>query len=76
MQSSQSGSLHLHYKFCVDYYCIVGAFDAIMELCDDDGIIQKLGCRALEDERILVYEVLKKLDATIQKIRQRNRDAT
>lgn len=63
----------IDYKFMVDYQGVVESLNAIMELCDDPDVINKLGCKALENERILIYEVLKKLDETIEKVKQRDR---
>ncbi len=65
-------TFHITYTFSMEYHGVVEQLDAIMELCDDRDIINSLDCQALEEERILVYEVLKKLDKTIKKVKQRN----
>lgn len=66
-----SDSFRINYKFMVDYHGVIENLNAIMELCDDSDIVVNVNCHALENERILVYEVLKKLDATIEKVKQR-----
>ncbi len=71
-----SDSFRLDYRFVVDYHGVVENLNAIVELCDDPDVVNGLSCQALESERILIHEVLKKLDATIEKVGQGNRDET
>ncbi len=69
-------TFNLDYTFCIDYHKVSESLGAIMELCDDPDVIHRLVCPSLERERILVYEVLKKLDATIAKVKQESRNET
>lgn len=65
-------TFRLKYTFNIDYYEVVAGLKAVAELAADPGVIARLDCRELEDQRILVYEVLKHLEATIEQVKHRN----
>lgn len=66
----EDDSLVITYKFFCEYFGnVVACLQAVEEICDDPDIIKEADCEALEEGRILVYEVLRKLEAVIQKVK-------
>lgn len=62
----ENDTLNLTYTFhCLYFGDIVKKLTAVQELCSDPQIIHEASCRELRDGKILVYEVLKKLDDVI-----------
>jgi len=59
------------YTFTCDYYGdIVRALTAVETIIDDpETIVSEVDCEMLEEGRILIFEVLTKLDSVIRKVR-------
>ncbi|MHC4705019.1 MAG: hypothetical protein ACYTFQ_31100 [Planctomycetota bacterium] len=71
LQVSEGDTLKLTYNFYCDYHGdIVKKLTAVKEFCSDPAIVHKASCSELEEGRVLVYEVLKKLDEVIQLVRE------
>lgn len=65
--------INVRYKFWVHYHGVVKQLQAVQEICDDPDVITATSCADLEEGRILIYEVLKKLDNIIQQVKERKR---
>jgi len=67
----EGDDLKITYTFCCDYYGqIVRALTAVETILDDpETVISKVDCEMLEEGRILVFEVLRKLDDVIRKVK-------
>jgi hypothetical protein len=72
-QLRDGDTLKVTYDFIVQYYGdIVRKLQAVGVICSDPSVVVTASCGELEEGRILVYEVLKKLDHVIQLARQRD----
>jgi hypothetical protein len=67
----QDDRIKISYTFWATYHGLVENLQAVEELCGDPDTITSVDCAALEERRILVYEVLKKLDSVIQKVKHK-----
>ncbi|KPK54268.1 MAG: hypothetical protein AMS22_06080 [Thiotrichales bacterium SG8_50] len=66
-------------KITYDFSCwylgdIVEKLTAVETICNDPATIKTASCSELEEGRILVYKVLRKLDDVIRQVRERNDD--
>jgi hypothetical protein len=64
--------INITYTFTIDYHHVVKGLHAVADICDDPDVIVSVDCKELEEERLLVYETLKKLDAVIQAVKERD----
>ena len=69
--AQQSDSYLVTYRFWIDYFNIVKELQAVEEICNDPDVPAVATCAALEENRILIYEMLKKLDNIIQQVKER-----
>ena len=67
----EGDNLKITYSFYIDYYGkIVKALTAVETIIDDpETVISQVDCEMLEEGRILVFEVLRKLDDVIRKVK-------
>jgi hypothetical protein len=60
-------TLSLDYDFSISYLSSVAEhLKAVQTLCEAEDVVVKASCEELEQGRILIYEVLKRLDAIIK----------
>jgi len=72
-QLMSGDTLNVSYSFCIDYFGNVERrLTAVQELCSDTAVVTQASCEELEEGRLLVYEVLSKLDALIADVKARN----
>ena len=61
--------LNIRYKFCIKYFGnIRNALAAVSSICDDPSVVKSVSCAELTQGRILIHEVLKKLEELIKKV--------
>ncbi len=67
----EGDNFKITHTFCCDYYGqIVRALTAIKMIIDDpETVIPKVDCEILEEGRILVFEMLRKLNDVIRKVK-------
>ena len=70
LQMRGGDTLSVRYKFVIEYFGDVAEkLEAVQTLCSDPDVVQTASCADLEQGRILVYEVLKRLDAVIKQVK-------
>lgn len=66
-------TLNVTYSFCIDYFGdVVQRLTAVQKLCSDLAVVTQASCEELEEGRLLVYEVLRRLDMLITSIKSHN----
>jgi len=66
LQMGDEDSLTVSYDFTIAYLGNVAkALQAVQTLCEAPDVVMEASCEELEQGRILVYEVLKRLEAII-----------
>ena len=69
VQMAKGDTLNLRYDLRIEYLGKVAeCLEAVGELCEDRMVVTKASCKELEEGRILLYEVLKKLDHVIKMV--------
>jgi hypothetical protein len=64
--------LLINYSFIIQYFDdVLGGLEAVQEICEDPDVVLSASCAELEEGRLLVYEVLKKLEAVIKTTKAR-----
>jgi len=68
-QMAKGDTLNLSYDFRIHYLDDVAeCLEAVGELCAERMIVTKASCAELEEGRVLLHEVLKKLDHIIKMV--------
>jgi hypothetical protein len=68
--------LNLKYEFFINYFGDVERkLRAVHSLCKDPGVIIDASCDEIEEGKILVYKVLKRLEEVIQTVRGRDAES-
>lgn len=71
-KTEEGDTLKVHYTFTCAYLQETALqLEAIGSICDDPDVIVNAECLPLEEGKILVFEVLKKLEAVIDKVKAR-----
>jgi hypothetical protein len=64
--------VNIDYKFCCEYFGSVEvALRHIQSICDDPDVVLDVSCESLAQGRILLYEVLKRLEQVIKTVEAR-----
>ncbi len=67
MDVTEDDLVKLKYKFFIHYIGdIARKLEAVGNICDDPAVVRDIKCWQLKEGRILIYEVLKKLDRLIK----------
>jgi len=62
----------IDYSFILHYRSVAEQLRVIIEICDHpDTIIVEANCQLLEEEKCLIYEILKRLDSVIKIVKEK-----